>query len=167
MFKLFKSKTIQNILDRLEEQEDQIKNLKEYVLSSTTSSVMVSNYSHLQQRLDDLEESLEDKSLLKLIKIIKTDIEKLEGENKIMTFHKVEVDNDKKDEFIQKAIKSIKPAFYLHIVKDKVMYVIFRNHMYKFSEGYPELEEAREEGIKMGIKKEQMPFEHLLENPWD
>ena len=113
-----------------------------------------------------LEESLEDKSLLKLVNIIKTNKEKLEGENRVMTFYKIEVGDKEKDEFVKKAIKAIKQGFYLHIVKDKVMYVIFRNHMYKFSKGYPELEEAREEGVNMGIPKEQMPFERLLEYPW-
>lgn len=114
-----------------------------------------------------LEESLEDKSLIKLTKIISTEKDNLEGEDRVMTFHKVEVEDNKKDEFIQKAMKSIKNGFYTHLVKDKVMYVIFNNHMFKFSKGYPELEEARKYGKERGIKEEQMPFEHLLENPWD
>ena len=113
-----------------------------------------------------LEESLEDKSLLNLVKIKDTKIETLEGENRIMTFHKVEVKDNKKDKFVQKTIKAIKQGFYIHLVKDKVMYVIFKEHMYKFSRGFPELEMAREEGRKMGIPDEQMPFERLLEDPW-
>jgi hypothetical protein len=112
-----------------------------------------------------LEESLEDKSLLRLTKIVKTKIAKLEGEKRIMTFYEIEVEDEKKDEFIQKAIKSIKYGFYLHVVMDKVMYVVFKNHMYKFSPGFPELEMAREEGKKMGIPEEQMPFENLIEEP--
>jgi len=39
-----------------------------------------------------LEESLEDKSLLKLVKIVGTKTEKLEKENRIMTFHGVEIE---------------------------------------------------------------------------
>jgi len=65
-----------------------------------------------------LEESLEDKSLLKIVKIISTDIEKLEAENRVMTFHKIEVADKNKEEFIKKAIKSIKQGFYLHLVKE-------------------------------------------------
>jgi len=74
---------------------------------------------------------------------------------------------DNKDEFVQKVIKSIKAKFYIHLVKDKVMYIMFRNYMFKFSKGYPELETAREFGKELGIHKEQMSFEHLLEFPWD
>ena len=114
-----------------------------------------------------IEESLEDKSLLDLVKIKDTKKERLEGENRVMTLHKVEVSDKNKDDFVQKAIKSIKQSFYIHLVKNKVMYVIFKNIMYKFSKGYPELEEAREHGKKIGIKEEQMPFEYLLEEPWD
>jgi len=114
-----------------------------------------------------LEESLEDKSLIKLAKIISTDIENLEGEERIMTFHKIEVSDNNKEKFIGQAIKTIKQGFYIHVVKDKVMYIIFKNHMFKFSKGYPELEEAREYGKSIGIPAEQMPFEHLIEHPWD
>src|SRR4030042_3998710 len=111
-----------------------------------------------------LKESLEDKSLLKMAKIESTDIEKLENENRIMTFHKIEVNDNNKDKFIEKAIKTIKQGFYIHLVTDKVMYVIFKGHMFKFSKGYPELETAREYGKSIGILEEQMPFEHLMDN---
>ncbi len=104
-----------------------------------------------------LKESLEDTSLLDLAEVIDA------KDNKI----KIEVKENKKDEFVQKAIKSIKAKFYIHLVKDKVMYVMFKDHMFKFSEGYPELETAREFGKELGIPQEQMPFERLLESPWD
>ena len=104
-----------------------------------------------------LKESLEDNSLLDLAEIIETKKSKL----------KIEVKDNKKEEFVQKAIKSIKAKFYIHLVKEKVMYVMFKEHMFKFSRGYPELETAREFGKELGIPKEQMPFEHLLESPWD
>jgi len=114
-----------------------------------------------------IEESLEDNSLLELVKIIGIKKEKMEGENKIMTFCRIEVDDTKKDEFVQKAIKSIKQGFYLHVVKEKVMYVIFKDRMFKFSKGYPELEIAREYGESIGIIPEQMPFEHLIDYPFN
>jgi hypothetical protein len=114
-----------------------------------------------------LEESLEDGSLLSLVKICKTEKEQLEGENRTMTFHKFELADKNRDRFVEKAINSIKEGFYLHICSKGVMYVIFRNHMFKFSKGYPELAFAREYGKSMGILAEQMPFEHLIDNPWD
>jgi len=104
-----------------------------------------------------LKKSLEKKSLLKLIKIVEIKKDR----------YNIEVDDKNKEEFVQKAIKSIKPKFYIYLVKDKVMYVIFRNHMFKFSQGYPELETAREYGKSIGIIEKQMPFEHLLESPWN
>ena len=113
-----------------------------------------------------LEESLEDKSLLKLVKIVSTDIEKLEGEDRVMKFHKIELEDKNKEKFIQQAIKVIKQGFYIHIVKNGLMYVIFQNHMFKFSKGYPELETARVYGKSIGILEEQMPFEKLLEDPY-
>ncbi|MDO8622921.1 MAG: hypothetical protein Q7R52_01640 [archaeon] len=103
-----------------------------------------------------LKESLEDLSLLELVKIVETKKER----------YNIEVEDNEKDEFVQKAIRAVKSKSYIHLVKDKVMYVIFRNHMFKFSRGYPELETAREYGKKLGIPEKEMPFEKLIENPF-
>ncbi len=103
-----------------------------------------------------LKESLEDYSILELIEIVETKEDR----------YNIEVEDNKKEEFVQKSIKILKPKFYIHLVKDKVMYVMFRNHMFKFSRGYPELETAREFGKDLGIPKEQMYFEKLIENPY-
>ncbi|MDO8622619.1 MAG: hypothetical protein Q7R52_00060 [archaeon] len=103
-----------------------------------------------------LKESLEDLSLLELVKIVETKKER----------YNIEVEDNEKDEFVQKAIRSVKSKFYIHLVKNKLIYVIFRNHMFKFSRGYPELETAREYGKSIGIPKKQMPFEELIENPF-
>jgi len=114
-----------------------------------------------------IEESLEDKSLLNLVKVIQTEKVQLEGENRFVTFHKIELDDNNKKEFIERAIKSIKQGFYLHICDKGVMYVVFKDHMFKFSKDYPELEVARQYGKSIGILEEQMPFEKLIDNPWD
>ena len=100
-----------------------------------------------------LKESLEEKSLLELVKIVEIKKDR----------YSIEVDDKNKEEFVQKAIKSIKSKFYIHLVKDKIMYVMFKDHMFKFSRGYPELEIAREYGKSIGIIEKQMPFEKLLE----
>jgi hypothetical protein len=81
--------------------------------------------------------------------------------------YKIGVKEEDKEEFVQKAIKSINKKGYVYIVKDKVMYVMFKNHMFKFSKGYPELETARNYGKTQGISEEKMPFEHLIDNPFD
>jgi hypothetical protein len=104
-----------------------------------------------------LKGSLEEESILKLISIVEVKKDR----------YNFEVKEEVKEEFIRKAIKNVKSNFYIHLVKNKVMYVIFRDHMFKFSPGYPELETAREYGKSIGIIPEQMPFEHLVDHPFD
>ena len=117
-----------------------------------------------------IEESLEDKSFLSFVKIIKTRKTTLENESErgILIFHSVELDDSNFDEFIKTAQKSIKDSFYIHICKDNEMIVIFRDKIFRFSsDNLDELNKAREYGISVGILKEQMPFEKLIENPFD
>jgi len=114
-----------------------------------------------------LEESLEDKSIMNLISIKGTNVSKLEKENRIMTFHKVEVEDANKDKYLIMAMHSLKPAFYTHLCKDGEMYVVFRGAMFNFRKLNPELNRAREYGKLIGIIPEQMPFEHLIDHPYD
>ena len=116
-----------------------------------------------------IEESLEDKSLLSLVKIISSRQTTLENESErgVLTFHSVELKDSNLDEFIETAQKSIKDSFYIHICKDSEMIVIFRNKVFRFSSDNLEgLNEAREYGISVGVFKEQMPFEKLIGNPF-
>lgn len=117
-----------------------------------------------------IEESLEDKSLLSLVRIIKSRETTLENENErgILTFHSVEIDDSNFNEFIAKAQKYIKDSFYIHVCRDNEMTVIFKNKVFRFSsDNMDELNKAREYGISIGILKEQMPFEKLIGNPFD
>ena len=115
-----------------------------------------------------LEESLDDKSLLNLTKIVGTDIDKLEEEDRVMTFHKIEVTDSERYQFIEKARQSIKPGFYIHLCKGGKMCVIFKDKIFKFKKGQQSLlEKAREYGKSIGIIPEQMPFEHLIDYPFD
>ena len=57
-----------------------------------------------------LEESLEDELLLGSAKIVGTSASKLEKENRTMTFHRVEVPDSVKDEYIERAKTTIKPG---------------------------------------------------------
>jgi hypothetical protein len=104
-----------------------------------------------------LKKSLGDESLLELTRIVETKKDR----------YNIVVEDSKKEDFVQKAIKSVKPKFYIYLVKDKLMYVMFRNHMFKFSRGYPELETARKFGKELGIPEEQMPFENLINHPFN
>lgn len=114
-----------------------------------------------------LEESLEDKSLLKMAKIKDTNVSRLEKENRVMIFHQVEVPDTLKEEYIEKAKNVIKQSFYTHLCKDGQMTVVFKGRVFNFTEDSPELNEAREYGKSIGIIAEQMPFEHLVNNPFD
>jgi Ran GTPase-activating protein (RanGAP) involved in mRNA processing and transport len=114
-----------------------------------------------------LEESLEDKSLLKMAKIKDTNVSRLEKENRVMTFHQVEVPDTLKEEYIEKAKNVIKQSFYTHLCKDGQMIVVFKSRVFNFTEDSPELNEAREYGKSIGIIAEQMPFERLVNNPFD
>jgi 8-oxo-dGTP pyrophosphatase MutT (NUDIX family) len=114
-----------------------------------------------------LEESLSDKSLLNLVKIVGTDRSKLEGEDRYMTFHNVTVEDSKIKGYLEKAMKAIKPGFYTHVCKDGVMYVIFKDKSFTFKKDDPELQKARRYGESQGILKEQMNFEHIIDNPFD
>lgn len=114
-----------------------------------------------------LEESLDNKSLLDLAKIVGTDTDKLEEEDRVMTFHKIEVSDSKQHQFIEEARRSIKPGFYIHLCKEGRMYVIFKDKVFKFKKGQALLKKAREYGKSIGIIPEQMPFEHLIDYPFD
>ena len=108
-----------------------------------------------------IKESLEEDSLLKLCNIDKT----VKKDN--LTLLNIEVEDNNKEEFIKKAIFSIKKGkFYLNLIKDGVGYIIFNKKMFKFSKGYPEIETAKEYGKSLGILEEQMPFEYLLNHPF-
>ena len=114
-----------------------------------------------------LEESLEDKSIMNLVSIKGTSVSKLEKENRTMTFHKVEVQDSDRQNYLDRAMHTIKPAFYTHLCKDGEMYVVFRGAMFNFRKQDPELNRAREYGKSIGIIPEQMPFEHLVDHPFD
>jgi len=111
-----------------------------------------------------IEESLEDKSLLEFVKVVGTVEKEFGGE--VVHFNKIELEESKKEEFIQKAMKSVKSGFYAYIVMDKLMYVLYPGRMFKFSRGYPELEKAKMRGELFGISKDQMPYEKFIEEPY-
>ncbi len=114
-----------------------------------------------------IEESLSDTTLLKEVKIVGTKISKLENENRVLHFHNIEVVDSFKDEYVEKVKLNIKHSFYTHLCKDGAMIVIFQYKVFTFTKNDPELDEAREYGKSIGIIAEQMPFEHLIGNPFD
>ncbi|MEK6862353.1 MAG: hypothetical protein AABY07_10410 [Nanoarchaeota archaeon] len=114
-----------------------------------------------------LEESLEDKKLLGLTKIVGTGVDKLEEEDRVMTFHKVEIRDTDKDNYLDLAMHTIKQGFYTHLCKDGEMYVIYKGVVFNFRKGDPNLSKARDYGKSLGIIEAQMSFEHLIDYPFD
>lgn len=114
-----------------------------------------------------IEESLVNKDVLKIVKIIKTVVENLEKEDRIMTFHNIEVKDSDKELFLNKLLHNLKSGFYCHICKNGEMFVVFKNKLFNFKKGSLELKKAFEYGKSVGIIAEQMPFEHLIEHPFD
>jgi hypothetical protein len=112
-------------------------------------------------------ESLTDLSLFQMVKIVGTSVSKLENEDRTLTFHKIEVSDESKDNYIQSATISLKPSFYTHLCKEGTMIVVFPNKIFSFKENDPNLAKAREYGLSIGIIAKQMPFEHLITHPFD
>ncbi len=107
------------------------------------------------------------KSLLGMAKIVDTSKFKLENEDRLMIFHKVEVQDSDRQNYLDRVMHIIKPAFYTHLCKDGELYVVFRGAMFNFRKEDPDLNRARDYGKSIGIILEQMPFEHLVDHPFD
>jgi len=115
-----------------------------------------------------LEESLSDKSLLNMVKIVNTESDKLEEEDKTTIFYKIEVENSIISDFLNEVSETIKSGFYAHLCKDGEMYVIYRGVTFKFTKKDDDvLKMAKKYGESVNIPKEQMPFEHLIDHPFD
>jgi hypothetical protein len=114
-----------------------------------------------------LEDSLADKKLLGLAKVINTRTSTLEEEERTMAFHSVEVQDQDKDKYLDYAMRSLKPAFYTHLCNGEEMYVVYKGVIFNFRKEDPILVKARDYGKSLGIIEAQMPFEHLIDNPFD
>ena len=116
-----------------------------------------------------IEESLKDRSLLRMARIVRTRKDTLEGEDERgeMTLHYIEVDDRDKEKFLEKAKSAIKDAWYLHICKDGTMAVVFRGRVFEFTAREPgKIREAEDYGESMGILREQMNFRGMIDEPW-
>ncbi|OIN89498.1 hypothetical protein AUJ59_01410 [Candidatus Beckwithbacteria bacterium CG1_02_47_37] len=117
-----------------------------------------------------IEESLKDKSLLDLVKIIKSIESTLESETDKGTFHfhSYELNDKNLDEFIRRAKEVIKSGFYLHLVRNNTMIIILSDKVFKVHRGNPdEFKAIWDFAIQMGIHRDQLPTEHLLDYPFD
>ncbi|MEK7142784.1 MAG: hypothetical protein AAB785_01105 [Patescibacteria group bacterium] len=115
-----------------------------------------------------IEESLENKDVLKNVKILSTKVESVIKEHqtpwlKQWTLHKVEVDEDIVDELSEKISHSIDSkhnhSWYVDYKNEKWHYIIFPNKIFKIDKtDVQQYAEARKYGISLGIPEYQVDF---------
>lgn len=115
-----------------------------------------------------IEESLDDKSILRKVKILKTRIEKVVEKHKTpwlrqWTLHTIEikrVDVDKIAKLISKSLNKKHSSWYVDFKSQKYHYIIFPDKIFTvgLNSSY---KEVRDWGLSIGIPKYQMQFERL------
>lgn len=111
-------------------------------------------------------ESLQDKSVLNKLLIIKTDIEIVTKSHqtpwlKQWTLHTVEIPFDTMDETAKEIQNSLEKQhnWYAHFWNNDSLCVIFRDKIYKLPKDDKNTwQEAIEYGISLGIPKQQLEF---------
>ena len=113
-----------------------------------------------------IEESLENTSVLKEVKILETKVEKVKATHKTpwlkqWTLHTVEVPEEMADETAQKLSQDLEKEhnWYADFKNDKFHYIIFRNKVFKVDKGSPDgYAEVTHYGISLGIPDYQLDF---------
>jgi|SRR3989338_8336973 len=115
-----------------------------------------------------IEESLEDKSILKKVKILKTEVEKVTEEHKtpwlnLWTMHTIEIkeaDANTITAIISKALDSKhKASWYADFKNNTCHYIIFKNKVFKVNRSKPtEYQNATKYGLSLGIPEYQLDF---------
>jgi hypothetical protein len=113
-----------------------------------------------------IEESLENKSILKDVKILYTKIEEVTEKHKTewlkqWTLHTVEIPENQAKNFAEKIGKSLdsKHEWYADFKNDSHHYIIFRDKVFYIDRRKKEqYEEARGYGISLGMPEYQVDF---------
>lgn len=119
-----------------------------------------------------IEESLENKGILKEVAILATKVESVIEKHKTpwlkqWTLHTVEIDEDKVDGVAKKISESLDSkhggSWYADFKNDKFHYVIFRNKVFRVDLNNPKYRDAMEYGVKLGIPWYQLDFSSEIE----
>jgi len=119
-----------------------------------------------------IEESLENKDILKEVAILATKVEQVIEKHKTpwlkqWTLHTVEITEDRADEIAEKISKSLDSkhggSWYADFKNDKFHYIIFRNKTFKVDLNNPKYRDATEYCIKSGIPWYQLDFSPEIE----
>jgi hypothetical protein len=113
-----------------------------------------------------IEESLEDKSVLELVKILKKEVEEVTPKHKTpwiktWTLDTVEISEDKADLVAKKISESLdmEHEWYADYKNQKYHYIVFKNKVFKVDLSNPVLyKDASEYGISVGIPEYQVAF---------
>lgn len=113
-----------------------------------------------------IEESLENKDVLKKVHIISTEVEKTttEHQSKVSqwTMHTVDIEEEKVKEIAEEISKAIdsKGSWYADFKNDTYHYIIFKNKVFCIDKtSKEEYEKAKEYGISLGIPEYQLDFQ--------
>jgi hypothetical protein len=113
-----------------------------------------------------IEESLENKNVLKKVKIFKTDIEQVTEKHrtpwiKQWTLRSIEVLEKQIDDIAEEISKALdsKQNWYADFKNDDFHYIIFRNKVFKIERSKPEqYTNVTKYGVSLGIPNYQLDF---------
>ncbi len=113
-----------------------------------------------------IEESLEDTAILKMLNIVKTEIEPVtEGHKtpwiKQWTMHTVEIPEGSANEIAQQLSQALdsEHSWYADFKNGTTHFIIFRNKVFKVDRSKPEqYEEVKKYGVSLGIPEYQLDF---------
>jgi len=113
-----------------------------------------------------IEESLEDKSVLKEVKTISTKVEPITDEHKTpwikqWTLHTVEISEEKADDVANQLSQNLdkEHSWYSDFKNEKFHYIIYRSKVFKVDLQNPVLyRDAKQYGISLGIPEYQVDF---------
>jgi len=125
-------------------------------------------------RGDIIEESLENKDVLKKVSILSTKIEVVTEKHQTpwltkWTLHFVEIQEDKAQEIAKEISKSLDRdhAWYADFVNDTKHYIIFRDKIFFVDrQNQEQYDEAKNFGLSLGIPEYQVDFHPKVEK-WE
>ena len=119
-----------------------------------------------------IEESLENKEVLKKVRVVKTKVEQVTEKHqtpylKQWTLHTIEIPESQMNAIakeISKSLASEHGNWYADFKNDSYHYVIFRNKVFKVDRSKPEqYKEVTEYGVSLGIPDYQLDFSPDIE----
>ncbi|MDP1706755.1 MAG: hypothetical protein Q8L36_02955 [bacterium] len=113
-----------------------------------------------------IEESLENKEVLKDLRILSTKVEKVDEDHETpwleqWTLHSVEIPEEKAKEVAEKISQTLDPnhggSWYADFKNSSYHYIIFRNRIFHIDrQSKQQYDEAKEYGLSLGIPESQL-----------